>query len=490
MVRLRVVHARWVVPMSETAEAVAQSPNGQKSFLEHHTVAVDADTGRIAHVLPTADARERFAASTDDTIESELDLSANSVLMPGLVNSHCHAAMVLFRGFGSGAALQAWLSHYVWPAEAEWATREFVRSGSMLAAGEMLRCGVTTVNDMYFFPEESAAGLVEAAGMRAVLAGPILQFPSPYAASPDEYMAKALEFEEQFRDNPLVTTCFGPHAPYTVSDAEFVRIAEESLRLGLRVHTHLHETETEITDHVASEDHDGMRPFARLQRLGLVNDRLIAAHMTQTTDAEIQAAAAAGMHVCHCPESNMKLRSGTCSVAKLTRAGVNVCLGTDGAASNDDLDMFGELRTAALVDKMHADSPLSAYEWLQIATINGARALGLDGKIGTLEPGKEADMIAVEMVQPVYNPVANLVTVGTNQVKHVWVAGRQVVEDSVVTSLPAGQLTEEARRWEKQISEWDRERKTVPTNALRDAIERGRSSPTPPREVTEELEQV
>jgi 5-methylthioadenosine/S-adenosylhomocysteine deaminase len=348
-----------------------------------------------------------------------------------------------------------WLTRHIWPAEQRWVNPEFVLAGTRLAALEMLAGGTICFNDMYFYPEVTARAAADA-GMRAVVGMIVVDFPTRYAQDPEEYLTKGLAMHERYRDHALVRPAFAPHAPYSVSDAPLARVRTLADELEVPVHIHLHETRDEIVQSL--RDH-GERPLARLERLGLLGPNLVAVHMTQLEDAEIDAVARAGASVVHCPESNLKLASGFCPVTRLIEAGVNVALGTDGAASNNDLDMLGELRTAALLAKGVAGSAsaLPAYEALRMATINGARAFGLEDEIGSLEPGKSADLVAVDLgdphTQPVYNPVSQLVyAAGREQVRHVWVAGRQVIRDGRPTTLDADRILEEAREWGERIA--------------------------------------
>jgi 5-methylthioadenosine/S-adenosylhomocysteine deaminase len=348
-----------------------------------------------------------------------------------------------------------WLQQHIWPAEARVLGPEYVRDGVELAIAEMLRGGTTCCNENYFFPDVQAATYMRH-GFRAVVGLPIIEFPSAWAKSRDEYFDKNLAVHDEFKGEKLVSTTLAPHAPYTVSDESFARIRVLSDQLDIPVHIHLHETAHEVED---SKNQHGMRPFARLQALGLVNDHLIAVHMTQLSDAEIAACAEAGASVVHCPESNLKLASGMCPAEKLRRAGVNLAIGTDGCASNNDLDMFGEMRTAALLAKGVANdaSAFDAAFALQAATLNGARALGLVDRIGSIVPGKQADLTAVRLdaleTQPVYHVISQLVyATGRHQVSDVWIAGVRKVENSVLCTMHAGELRAKARMWCERIA--------------------------------------
>ena len=429
-----VLSASWIVPVE---------PAGR--VLEGHALAVR--DGAIAALGPAAGIDAEFSP------RERLHLDGHA-LVPGFVNAHTHAAMTLFRGLADDLPLQTWLAEHIWPAEARFVDEGFVRAGTRLAAVEMLRGGTTCFNDMYFFPD-AAGEVVREAGIRAVLGLIVLEVPTAWARDPASYLSRGLEVHEAFRDDGLVHTAFAPHAPYTVGDEAFERVRALSEELDVPVHVHLHETAHEVEEAVRET---GERPFARLARLGLVNRRLAAVHMTELLPGEIEALAGLGASVAHCPESNLKLASGVCPVPRLTAAGVNVALGTDGAASNNDLDMMGEMRTAALLGKLGArDATASpAGQVLRMATLGGARSLGLGDRIGSLEPGKSADVAAIDLrgpdTQPVYHPVSQIVYAATrSHVREVWVAGRRVVRDGEVETVDAAEAVREARAWQARI---------------------------------------
>ncbi len=430
------LQARWIIPV-EPAGVV----------LTEHSLILDA--GRIVALLPNAQADVCYQAQ-------ETVLLPDHALLPGLVNAHTHLAMNLLRGLADDLPLMTWLQDHIWPAEGRWVSHEFVREGSLLAMAELLRGGVTCFNDMYFFPE-AVAESAQQVGLRGVLGLIVLDFPSAWAATPEAYFQRGLALQTQLQGHPLLRTALAPHAPYTVGDASLRKVAELAADLDLRVHIHVHETAAEIAQSLAQH---GLRPLERLTRLGLVNSRLLAVHMTQLLDDEQAQLATAGARVIHCPESNLKLASGFCPVAALHRAGVEVALGTDGAASNNDLDLFGELRTAALLAKaVAADAAvLPAWRALRMATLDGARALGLDAQIGSLSVGKAADVIAVDLgqieTQPLYHPVSQLVyAVNRSQVSDVWVAGRQLLCDRRLTTLDSAELRALAQRWQQRLSQ-------------------------------------
>ena len=414
--------------------------------LRDHAVAV-AD-GRILAVLPAPEARRSITAARVQELPGH-------VLIPGLVNAHTHAAMTLMRGLADDLPLMTWLHDYIWPTETRRVDPRFVGDGSRLAVLEMLRGGVTCFNDMYFYPEVTAQVAADA-GMRALIGMIVVDLPTGYADGADAYIAKGLALHAHYRGHPLIRIGFAPHSPYAVSDAPLERVRTLADELEVPVHIHLHETRDEV---VASLRGHGARPLARLEALGLVGPGLVAAHMTQLDDAEIERLAAAGAHVVHCPESNLKLASGFCPVARLLAAGVNVALGTDGAASNNDLDLLAEMRTAALLAKGVAGSAaaLPAAAALRMATLNGARALGLEREIGSIEPGKAADLVALDLrdanTQPLYRAVSHLVyAAGRHQVRQVWVQGRQVIRDGAPTSLDQEAVIAAAQGWAQRLA--------------------------------------
>jgi len=434
----QLLEARWVVPVE---------PHGV--VLEHHAVALAGDM--IVEVLPIVAARAKY------TNAKRVDLP-DHVLIPGLVNAHTHNPMTLMRGLADDLPLMTWLNEHIWPAEARVMGPEYVRDGVELAIAEMLRGGTTCCNENYFFPDVQAATYLRH-GFRAVVGLPFIEFPSAWAKSRDEYFDKNLAVYDEFKGDKLVSTTLAPHAPYTVADESFVRIRVLSDQLDIPVHIHVHETAQEVED---SKKQHGMRPLARLQALGLVNDHLIAVHMTQLLDGEIEACASAGVSVVHCPESNLKLASGFCPAEKLRRAGVNLAIGTDGCASNNDLDMFGEMRTAALLAKGVAGdaSAFDATFALQAATLNGARALGLADRIGSIVPGKQADLTAVRLdaleTQPIYHVISQLIyATGRQQVSDVWIAGVRKLENSQLGAFDIADLRARAQAWHGRIAAFE-----------------------------------
>ncbi|ATE74676.1 TRZ/ATZ family hydrolase [Lysobacter capsici] len=429
------IEAGWVVPVEPHA-----------IVLEDHAVAVKA--GVIVDILPIADARARYAAA--ETVSRP-----ESALIPGLVNAHTHNPMTLLRGIADDLPLMEWLQGHIWPVEAAVIGPQFVEDGITLAIAEMLRGGTTCANENYFFPDVQAA-VYKRHGFRALVGLPVIDFPTAWAKTSDEYFDRAGEVHDLWRDDALVATAFAPHAPYTVSDANFERVRMLADQLDLPVHLHTHETAQEIADSIKQH---GQRPLARLDRLGLVTDRLIAVHMTQLTDPEIALCAERGVSVVHCPESNLKLASGFCPACKLHHAGVNLAIGTDGCASNNDLDMFGETRTAAILAKAVADdaSALDAFTSLRAATLGGAKALGFDAKVGSIEIGKQADLVCVDLgqieTQPVHHVVSQLIyATGRHQVGDVWIAGRAKLRARRLVDMDTAALIANARQWRERIA--------------------------------------
>jgi 5-methylthioadenosine/S-adenosylhomocysteine deaminase len=427
--------ARWVVPI-EPAGIV----------LENHAIAIR--DGDIVDVLPHAEAREHFSANQTADLDEH-------VLLPGLINLHGHAAMSLMRGLADDLPLMTWLQEHIWPAEAKHVTAAFVRDGTLLAGAELLRGGVTCLNDMYFFPEASIESC-QRLGLRLAAGLTVLEFPTNYAADADAYLAKGLEVRDRYRDTALVSFCLAPHAPYTVSDTTFERIATLSEQLNTPVHLHVHETRDEIRDNLKQY---GVRPLARLERLGLLSPSLIAVHAVHLDAAEIDLLKHTGSHIAHCPSSNLKLASGIAPTAALQAAGVNIGLGTDSAASNNRLDVWTEMRNAALLAKGASGdaTAVNAHQALAMATINGARALGLDRRIGSLAPGKAADLIAVRLdspeLTPCYDVASHLVyAVGREHVSHVWVNGEARVADGQLLGVERRELRQLALSWQNRLA--------------------------------------
>lgn len=429
-----VIEARWVIPVEPARDVLAD-----------HSVVISGD--RITAILPTVEARAKYQA------RQRFELAGHA-LIPGLINLHTHAAMTLMRGLADDLTLMDWLNQHIWPAEMKHVSEQFVYDGTRLACAEMLRGGVTCFNDMYFFPQ-AAARAARDAGMRAGLGLIVIEFPTPYAADAQDYLSKGLALRDELRNEPLLSFCLAPHAPYTVSDKSLRQIATFASELDLPVHMHLHETDAEIEQSL--KEH-GVRPLQRLADLGLLGPGLIAVHTVHLEPREIELFAQHGCHVAHCPSSNLKLASGLAPVHALLAAGVNVALGTDGAASNNRLDMFAEIRLAALLAKgITGDATaLPAWQALEMATLGAARALGLDSKIGSLRPGKFADLAAVRLddieTSPCYDPLSHLVyAAGREQVSHVWVNGKLVLDDRQLTTIDTQEVIATAAYWRARI---------------------------------------
>lgn len=429
------VAARWIVPV-EPAGVV----------LENHALVITGD--RLAALMPQQEVAQAFDVA-------ETIVRPDHVLLPGLVNAHTHAAMTLLRGLADDLPLGQWLAEHIWPAENRWAGTEFVRDGTRLALLEMARGGITCFNDMYYFPDVVADLAVEH-GMRAAVGMIVIEQPTPWAATVDEYFSKGLAVHDQYRDHPLIRVTFAPHAPYTVSDPTFSHLRLLADELDVPVHMHLHETRHEVEESVRLH---GRRPLARLDALGLVASQLIGVHMTEVAPDEIALLAERNATVVHCPVSNQKLASGFCPVSRLLSGGVNVALGTDGAASNNRLDMLGEMRAAAVLAKAVAadSSALAAEQALAMATLNGARALGLDAEIGSLAPGKRADFICVDLkdpsTQPVHHVISQLVYAASSaQVTDTWVAGRRIVTDRRAVDMDENDIYERAEGWRARLA--------------------------------------
>jgi len=404
----------------------------------------------IQNLLPATEVQQHEEYRDAEVIEL-----AHQVLMPGLVNSHTHASMSLFRGIADDLPLMDWLNNHIWPAESQWVDPEFIADGFQLTAAEMIRSGTTCFNDMYFYPDIIARE-AQKLGMRSVVGLIVLDFPSVWAKDAEDYLHKALAVHDEIKEYPLVHSALAPHAPYTVSDGPLQKIAMYSNELDLPVHMHIHETAFEVAE---AEKNTGLRPLDRLDQLNLLNPNLIAVHMTELNAMEIDRLAETGVQVVHCPQSNLKLASGICPVAELQDKGINVCLGTDGAASNNNHDMFVEMKCAALLAKSVSGNAgaCNARQAIQMSTINGARALGLGDLIGSIEVGKQADLIALNLLQlntqPLYDPVAQLVyAANSRQVSHVWIAGECQLRNYRLSNLDEDAIISKAQSWADKIS--------------------------------------
>lgn len=424
-----ILDARWIIPMSPLS-------HGDSEVLTAHALVIQGE--RIAALLPQDQAAQRFPDAQHKDLKDH-------VLIPGLINGHTHSAMSLLRGVADDVPLMDWLNNHIWPLEKRWVDENWTYQGSLLSACEALRGGVTYLNDMYFFPTAMARAAIDS-GIRAGVSINVIDFPTGYASGPDDYIAKGLAAFEQFKGEQLLDWTSAPHAPYTVSDETFVKLRQLAEQHDLQMHCHIHETQDEVD---GSLKQYGMRPLERLNRLGLLNERMLAVHMVHLTDDEIALLAKQGVHLVHNPNSNMKLASGVAPVTALEAAGVNVILGTDGAASNNRQDMFGEIRAAALLAKgvTGNSTTVSARTALEMATIRAAKAMGRGEDLGSLEVGKLADVVAVSLdaleCRPVYNAQAQLVYVaGREHVSDVWVGGRQLLQDRQLTSVDAGAVVD------------------------------------------------
>ena len=433
-----IIHGRWIVPVI---------PHGQ--VLNNHSIIIS--DSKIKEILPTNEVVGRYQATHEHSFTKHM-------IIPGLINAHAHAAMNLLRGIADDLPLETWLNDHIWPLENKFVDESFVEDGTRLAISEMIRSGTTCFSDMYFFPESAAEAIIDS-GIRARLGMMVIDFPTSYASNIDEYFNKGLDFIDDYKHHPLISSQFAPHAPYSVSDTPLKRTQMLSTELSIPIQMHIHETATEVHDAIEAT---GKRPLERLEELGLLGPDLQAVHMTQLTHEEIEKLSAYGVHVVHCPESNMKLASGACPVEHLLQNGVNVALGTDGAASNNDLDMLGEMRTAALLGKLSAKNAtaISATTVLEMATINGAKALGLDSEIGSLETGKQADIVAIDMSgleqQPMYNPISQLIyTSDRKQITDLWVAGKHLMKDRQLTTLNLTDILSTTEEWQVKLKQQD-----------------------------------
>jgi len=429
-----IIYARWVVPVLP-----------RNTVLMQHCIVIHQ--GHILAVLPQDAVKKRYTA----TVEQHFD---DHCIAPGLINNHTHAAMSLLRGMADDLPLMTWLNDHIWPTEAKWMSDGFVEAGSELAIAEMIRGGTTCFNDMYFFPDATAR-IVDQSGIRANLGMVVIEFPSAWAENPAEYLRKGEQLHDRYSRHTRVTTSYAPHAPYTVSDGSLTSIITNAEELDVPIHMHIHETAGEITQSV---EQYGVRPLERLKDLGLLSPRLTAVHMTQLTDEEINWCAETGVHIAHCPTSNLKLASGFSPIVKLAQNNVNITIGTDGAASNNGLDMFAEMKQTALLAKAIARdaSAIPAHAALEMATINAAKSLGLDDKIGSIEVGKVADLIAVDLSnienQPCYDVISQLVyATGRDKVTDVWVEGKTLLKDRQLTTLNQHKVIETAQVWADKI---------------------------------------
>ncbi|DAZ96161.1 TPA: hypothetical protein N0F65_009560 [Lagenidium giganteum] len=427
--------------------------------LKNHAVVVK--DSRIIALLPRSEALEQFQAT-------EVRDLKDHILMPGLVNGHGHSAMTLLRGLSDDKSLCEWLSEDIWPAEAKFVSPEFVHDGVTHAAAEMIRCGTTCVNDMYFFPAMTAKAFEEI-GMRAVVGQTVMEFPTAYASNAAEYLAKAEEQLEAYKGHDLIKIAMAPHAPYTVAEETMKKVNELATKYDVPIHIHMHETEAECHDSEhqikasmsCHQSEQKCRPLANFQRLDLLSKRVVCVHMTQLSDVEIDLVAKAESSVVHCPTSNLKLASGICRVSDLLAKGVNVAIGTDGAASNNGLNMFAEMKLAAILAKVATmkSTAVPAMTALEMATLNGAKAVGLGDEVGSIEVGKRADIVAVtcediEMI-PMYNAISHLVYVASREnVSDVWINGKCVMQGRKLQTIDELQVKASVHKWHDQIRDF------------------------------------
>ena len=431
-----IIKSKWIAPV-----------DSKETLIKDHAIVINDK--KIVALCPHQEAADKFI--TTNTIELD-----NHILIPGLINAHCHAPMTLLRGIADDLPLEDWLNKKIWPLEEKFISQEFVEDGAELAIAEMILSGTTCFADMYFYPDCVAKKAIDS-NMRVQLACPVLDFPTIWAQSADEYIQKTITIHDNYRNSELISVAFGPHAPYTVSDAPLKKIGALAEELDIPIHMHVHETEKEISD---SMKEFGCRPLRRLSNLRLVSPRLNCVHATQLTEGEIELIAESGSNIVHCPASNMKLASGICNVSHLIKNDTNVCLGTDGAASNNELDLLKEARLASLLTKISSQdaSSLPAHKTLEVMTINGARALGLEASIGSLEVGKLADITAISFeavnTMPVNNPLSQVVySANSTQVTHVWIGGRMVLRDRCLETMDLTAIKDKAKCWQHRFEQ-------------------------------------
>ena len=426
----------WVVPVI---------PNNV--FYKDYAVAIDK--GRIVDVLLAEKAKEKYQAASVVSLPEH-------VLMPGLVNAHTHSPMTLLRGVADDLPFMTWLFDYILPLEDKWGDEEFVRDGMEFALAEMLLSGTTCFHEQYFLPQVMTDVVVNA-NARACIGMVVVSLKSKWANDVEDYIAKHLQFYKKYQNAPLIKINFAPHAPYSVDDKTLLTLKKLAKEMNLTIQMHVHESEAEITE---SLEKFGKRPLKRLHDLGMFEVPFLAVHMVQLNDEDLALLKKnPNVNVLHCPKSNLKIGNGICPISKILKQGTNVAIGTDGAASNNVLDMFEEMRFAALLAKGDSRDPttVSAALALQMATINGARALGLDKEIGSIEIGKAADLITVDLsfynTQPVTNPISHLVyAVNSRQVSDVWIAGKRIVQNRALTTLDREKMLAKAKRWSEKIS--------------------------------------
>ena len=417
----------------------------ENQLLSDYSVVIEND--KIIDLVPQSKVFNEYEA--DNTYQL-----TDHILIPGLINTHTHAAMSLFKGFADDLPLQEWLNNHIWPAEKEFVNSSFVKDGSILGLSEMIKSGITTFNDMYFFPDATAEAVKEL-GVRSNIGLVVLDFPTNYATDPEDYLLKGFEFRDKWRNEELITTSIAPHAPYSVSDEAFTLINTYSEELNINIHTHLHETQWEIE---ASIDKYGITPVQRLNNLGIIGPSLTAAHCVYLNDQDMGILAKNKVSIVHNPSSNMKLGSGIADVAKMLKQNLSVSLGTDSSASNNRLDIMEEMRLAALLIKGSTKSPESipANEAIKMATINGAKALGLGSVIGSIEKNKKADLVAIDLSaienQPIYNPISTLVySSSRSDVSYVWIDGKIKLKEKSLVNIDEERIIQLAKKWQRKL---------------------------------------
>jgi 5-methylthioadenosine/S-adenosylhomocysteine deaminase len=419
--------------------------NSEGQLLSDYSIVIEND--KIIDLVPQDKVFDEYEAN-------DIYQLTDHILIPGLINTHTHAAMSLFKGFADDLPLQDWLNDYIWPAEKEFINSSFVKDGSILALSEMIKSGVTTFNDMYFFPDATAEAVKEL-GVRSNIGLVVLDFPTNYATDPEDYLLKGFEFRDKWRNEELITTSIAPHAPYSVSDEAFTLINTYSEELSINIHTHLHETQWEIEDSIEKY---GITPVQRLNNLGIIGPSLMAVHCVHLNDQDMATLAKNKVSIVHNPSSNMKLGSGIADIAKMLKQNLNISLGTDSSASNNRLDMMEEMRLAALLIKGSTKSPesFSANEAIKMATINGAKALGLESIIGSIEKNKKADLVAIDLNsienQPIYNPLTTLVySSSRSDVSYVWIDGEIKLKDKKLVKIDEKRIIQLAKKWQRKL---------------------------------------
>ncbi|MAR99939.1 MAG: N-ethylammeline chlorohydrolase [Nitrosomonadales bacterium] len=421
--------------------------NSKNELLSNYSIVIKND--KIIDLVLQDEVFEKYEAN-------EVYQLTDHIITPGLINTHTHVAMSLFKGFADDLPLQDWLNNYIWPAEKKFVNSQFVKEGSILALSEMIKSGITTYNDMYFFPDSTAEASKDL-GIRSNIGLVVLDFPTNYASDPEDYLAKGFNFRDKWRNEDLISTSIAPHAPYSVSDKAFNLINTYSEELDINIHIHLHETILEIEDSIEKY---GITPIQRLNNLGIIGPSMIAAHCVHLNEQDLSILTSNKVNIVHNPSSNMKLGSGIADVTKMLKQNLNVSLGTDSSASNNRLDIIEEMRLAALLIKGKTKSPelLSAVQAINMATINGAKALGLDSLIGSIEINKKADLISIDLnsitAQPIYNPLSTLVySSSRSDVDYVWINGDIKLKDKKLINIDEDKIIQIAKKWQTKINQ-------------------------------------